>query len=47
MIYYVNDTISISPCAPGVGNMPWGLDFLEMRPTRGYLRFKDVTLLAK
>ena len=31
----------------GVGNMPWGLDFLEMRPTRGYLRFKDVTLLAK
>ena len=26
-------------------NRPWELDFLEMRPTRPFLRFKDVTLL--
>ena len=26
-------------------NRPWELDFLEMRPTRPTLRFKDVTLL--
>ena len=30
----------------GVGNMPWGLDFLEMCPTRGYLRVKEITLLG-
>ena len=26
-------------------NRPWNLDFLEMRPTRPYVRIKDVTLL--
>ncbi len=28
-------------------NRPWNLDFLEMRPTRPYVRIKDVTLLKK
>ena len=27
-------------------NRPWNLDFLEMRPTRPYVRFRDVTLLS-
>ena len=30
-----------------LSNRPWNLDFLDMRPTRPYLRLKDVTLLAK
>ena len=30
-----------------VSNHPWGLDFLEMRPTRPYVRIKDVTLLRQ
>ncbi len=31
----------------GYGNYQWALDFLEMKPTRPTLRFKDVTLLGK
>ncbi len=35
----------IKVTAVAFSNRPWNLDFLEMRPTRPFLRFKDVTLL--
>ena len=31
----------------GFGNYQWALDFLDMKPTRPTLRFKDITLIGK